>query len=47
MEWIRKYVAEHCGKPIQEQRIGIGYSSDRSRRWVCRVFAEQGETGAN
>ena len=28
MEWIRKYVAEHCGKPIQEQRIGIGYSSD-------------------
>lgn len=28
MEWIREYVMEHCGKPLNEQQIGIGFSSN-------------------
>lgn len=28
MEWIREYVMEHCGRPLSEQEIGIGFSSN-------------------
>lgn len=42
MQWIRDYVMENCGRPLSEQSIGIGYSSDirPAQRFIALLQAK-------